>query len=87
MNLTVTEASNFIFRNNKKYHINPFYVNVPYLYPLKMSENQRFSVSGGIAMGHWHVKRVNPFRAVAPFPYPLKTSRNVWFQWVVELEH
>ena len=33
---------------------NSFHANVPFLYPLKTSENQRFSdVFRGIEMGHW----------------------------------
>ena len=51
--------SKSIHRSNKpKYliitKINPFQTNVPFLYPLKMSENQRFlTFSGGIKREHW----------------------------------
>ena len=34
--------------------LNPFYANVPFLYPLETSEDKRFSdVSGVIEMEHW----------------------------------
>ena len=34
--------------------INPFRGNVPYIYPLKTSENQRFLIfSGGMKSEHW----------------------------------
>ena len=37
--------------------INPFHANVPFLYPLKMSENQRFSdIFGDMEIGHWREK-------------------------------
>ena len=35
--------------------MNPFDANVPFLYPLKTSENPRF-FSLGIEMGHWREK-------------------------------
>ena len=35
--------------------INPFQSNVPFLFPLKTLENQRFLIfPGGIKMEHWH---------------------------------
>ena len=38
--------------------LNPFKVNLPFVYPLKPSENQRFSdVSEGMHMEHWIEKR------------------------------
>ena len=37
--------------------INPFHANVPFLYPLKMSENQRFSdIFEDMEIGHWREK-------------------------------
>ena len=37
--------------------INPFHANVPFLYPLKMSENQTFSdIFLDMEIGHWREK-------------------------------
>ena len=41
-------------KKNIKHWINPFRTNVPFLYLLKTSENQRFSE--GIEMGHGREK-------------------------------
>ena len=46
---------------NSDSYFNLFLLNVPFLYLLKMSENQRFiektkgflTISGGVKMGHW----------------------------------
>ena len=37
--------------------MNPFHFNVPFLYPLKTSENQRFlTFTGVVKIGHWREK-------------------------------
>ena len=46
--------------------INPFSTNFPLLYPLKTSENQRFS--GGIEVEHW-LKMVNMNKSHEIFNY------------------
>ena len=41
-------------KTNKNSNINPFSANVPLLYPLKTSENRRFSdVFSGYRTEHW----------------------------------
>ena len=57
---------------------NPFSTNVPLLYPLKTSENQRFSdFPGGIDVEHW-LKMGNPFNTTGLFLHPLKLLGKPW---------
>ena len=81
----------FVIRNNNldvydnQVNLNPFPANVPYLYPLKTSENQRVSdIFRGCRKGTlaWNGLSllinlsINPFHTNVLFLYPLKTSKN-----------
>ena len=69
-----------------------FLLNLPFLYSLKTSKNQRLKTkdsltfSGSIEIGHWDKMfflqelgdTINSFHATSLFLYPLKTE-NLWF--------
>ena len=60
------------------FYLNPFIPNVPFLYPLKTSENRK-GVENGCIRNKW----VNPFQANVPF---LPTEKSCFWTFLEDIE-